>query len=228
LSEGEAAVSETRSVLDESSTTAAPAEGGRPSGPTPLVTKGVDVRQADGRRVADLVAAAANGDAGGWDALVDRFAGLVWSIARGYHLGSADAADVSQVVWLRLVESLSRIREPGSVGAWIASVTRHECLRVIRKAGREIPVESDTLEVAGTDDLDVALLVGEHGVALSRALDRLSPRCRTLMRVLMADPRPSYEEIAAALDIPIGSIGPTRQRCLDRLRASPELTAMRD
>jgi RNA polymerase sigma factor (sigma-70 family) len=175
-----------------------------------------------------MVSAAANGDAGGWDALVDRFAGLVWSIARGYHLGTADAADVSQVVWLRLVESLSRIREPGSVGAWIASVTRHECLRVIRKAGREIPVESDTLEAAGTDDVDVALLIGEHGVALSRALDRLPSRCRTLMRVLMADPRPSYEEIAAALDIPIGSIGPTRQRCLDRLRASPELTAMRD
>lgn len=177
--------------------------------------------------VVELVSVAASGDARAWNALVDRFAGLVWSIARAHHLGQADAADVSQVVWLRLVENLGRIREPGSVGAWIASVARHECLRVIRKAGREVPVVSDIFEVPGTDDVDVALLIGEHGAALSRALDRLPSRCRTLMRVLMADPRPSYEEIAAALDIPIGSIGPTRQRCLDRLRACPELAAMR-
>lgn len=180
--------------------------------------------------MAELVTAAADGDSRAWDALVERFAGLVWSIARAYRLSSADAADVSQVVWLRLVENLGRIREPNSVGAWIATVTRHECLRVIRKTGREVPAEAPFFEVAATGDLDldVALLAGERGLALARGIDRLPSRWRSLLRVLMAEPRPSYEEVAAALDIPVGSIGPTRQRCLDRLRASPELTSIRD
>jgi RNA polymerase sigma factor (sigma-70 family) len=183
---------------------------------------------ADRSAVAELVTAAAAGNSGAWEALVERYSGLVWSIARAHRLSAADAADVSQVVWLRLVEHLDRIYRPGSVGTWLASVTRNECLRVIRRSGREVPTETNVdFEWHSTgDDVDINLLAGERDAALLRACDRLPPQWRSLMRVLMTEPRPSYEEIAAALDIPMGSIGPTRQRCLDRLRASPELRAV--
>jgi RNA polymerase sigma factor (sigma-70 family) len=175
---------------------------------------------------ADLVAAAAIGNQEAWNALVDRFSGLVWSIARAHRLGDADAADVSQTTWLRLVEHLGRLRDPGSVGAWLATTARHECLRLIRQADRFL-YDEGALETADTDPLPEALLVAsERQVALWRAIETLGDRCRSLIRVLMADPAPSYDEIAAALDMPIGSIGPTRARCLEQLRRRPEIAGI--
>src|SRR5436305_14782400 len=163
--------------------------------------------------LAELVHAAADGDQDAWDALVDRFAGLVWSIARAHRLSAADAADVSQTTWLRLVEHLGRIRDPERVGAWLASTARHECLRVIRHAGRFIADGDVDLDAVGTEPEPSARLIAtERTAALWRAVHALPDRCRTLIRALMADPAPSYEDIAAAFDIPIGSIGPTRQR----------------
>jgi RNA polymerase sigma factor (sigma-70 family) len=174
----------------------------------------------------ELVAAAAIGNQEAWDALVDRFGGLVWSIARAHRLGDADAADVSQTTWLRLVEHLGRLRDPESVGAWLATTARHECLRLIRQAGRFLADDS-ALDLADPDPLPDALLVsGEREVALWRAIEALGERCRSLIRVLMADPAPSYEEVAAALDMPVGSIGPTRARCLDQLRRRPEIAGI--
>jgi RNA polymerase sigma factor (sigma-70 family) len=175
---------------------------------------------------AELVGAAAIGDQAAWDALVDRFSGLVWSIARAHRLSDADAADVSQTTWLRLVEHLGRLRDPESVGAWLAATARHECLRLIRHAGRFV-FDDDAFETADSDPLPDALLIaGEREVALWRAIEALSDRCRTLIRVLMTEPAPSYEEIAAALDMPIGSIGPTRARCLEQLRRRPEIAGI--
>lgn len=173
--------------------------------------------------VADAVRSAAEGHEAAWDYLVDRFSGLVWSIARGLGLSYADAADVSQTTWLRLVEHLARLREPERVGAWLASTARRECLGVLRRAGRQIPTGDQTdLESAGpellSEPVDALLLASERDTALWRAFGGLPSRCRTLLRVLMTDPRPSYEEISAALEVPIGSIGPTRGRCLERLR----------
>lgn len=170
--------------------------------------------------VAGLVRAAADGDAVAWDELVDRFGGLVWSITRAYRLNPADAADVSQTAWLRLVEHLDRLREPGRVGAWLASTTQRECLRVLRLARRQMPVGD---EVFDTPDLYAAplharALLSERDVALWRSFERLPDRCRTLLRLLVADPTPAYEEVAAAVGLPVGSIGPTRTRCLDKLR----------
>jgi len=177
--------------------------------------------------LAELVHAAADGDQQAWDALVERFAGLVWSIARAHRLSAADAADVSQTTWLRLVEHLGRIRDPERVGAWLASTARHECLRVIRHAGRFGADGDVDLDAVGTEpEPSTLLLATERTAALWRAVEALPERCRTLIRALMADPAPSYEDIAAAFDIPIGSIGPTRARCLEQLKRRPEIAGI--
>jgi RNA polymerase sigma factor (sigma-70 family) len=176
---------------------------------------------------AALVRRAASGDAAAWNGLVERFGGLVWSIARAHRLSDADAADVSQTTWLRLVEHLDRIRQPERVGAWIAATARNECLRVLRLSGRQVLTGDDP----ETADLDTpppgaALLETERDAALWRAFATLTERCRMLLRVLVADPAPSYEEVAAALSMPIGSLGPTRQRCLERLRRHPDIAGI--
>jgi RNA polymerase sigma factor (sigma-70 family) len=174
--------------------------------------------------LASLVRSAAGGDEGAWNALVDRFGALVWSIARAHRLGDADASDVSQTVWLRLVEHLDRLRQPERVGSWIAATTRNECLRVLRLSGRQVPVgEEFELADETTPAPGAALFLEERDAALWRAFEALPDRCRSLLQVIVAASPPSYEELSEALDIPIGSIGPTRQRCLDRLRRHPEI-----
>jgi len=181
----------------------------------------------DGQATAQLVAAAHAGERAAWDALVERFSGSIWAIARAHRLNSADAAEVTQSVWLKLVENLGRIRDPGRVGAWLATVTRHECLRRIRQTSRVVTVAEVTEpESSGGDAIDAGLLADERSAAVWRAFDRLSPPSRSLMRVLMVEPRLSYAEISAALDIPVGSIGPIRQRCINRLRISPEIAGI--
>ena len=167
-----------------------------------------------------MVGDAAAGDQTSWDGLVDRFAGLVWHIARAHRLGDADAADVTQTVWLRLVESLPRLREPAAVGGWLATTTRHECLRVLRISGRELADDSAELVEIPSQDAspDAVVELAEDRQLVRSALDRLSERCRTLLRALAYSPDDSYTDISAALDMPVGSIGPTRARCLQHLR----------
>lgn len=176
-----------------------------------------------------LVRAAAEGDQAAWDALVKRFSGLVWSIARAHRLGSADAADVCQTAWLRLVENLSRIRDPDRVGAWLAATARNECLRVIRRAGRQVPTDLDAdTDLEADEDVappvDTGLLTGERDADLWRAFSAISERCQALLRLLITDPPQSYEDIGEQLDMPVGSIGPTRARCLDHLRRKAGIT----
>ncbi|MGI8684384.1 MAG: RNA polymerase sigma factor [Acidimicrobiales bacterium] len=179
---------------------------------------------------AALVRAAADGDQAAWDALVKRFSGLVWSIARSHRLGAADAADVSQTAWLRLVENLGRIRDPDRVGAWLASTSRNECLRVIRRSGRQVPTDLDADTDLEADEalappVDAGLLAGERDAHLWRAFSTISERCQVLLRLLITDPPPSYEEIGEILDMAVGSIGPTRARCLAHLRRKAGITA---
>ncbi|HEX2272873.1 MAG TPA: sigma-70 family RNA polymerase sigma factor [Acidimicrobiales bacterium] len=188
-------------------------------------------RRAGDATAGALVRAAAEGDQVAWGALVERFSGLVWAVARAHRLSKADAADVSQTTWMRLVEHLGDIRQPERVGAWLSATARHECLRVIRKSGRAVPTELDDDHLAdrGVEvelELDARLDAAQYHQALWVALERLPERGRALLRVLMADPAPSYAEAAAALGMPIGSLGPTRARCLERLRNSPELAAL--
>jgi len=142
--------------------------------------------------VALLVKEAATGNETAWNALVARFSGMVTSIARSYRLGRTDAEDVIQTVWLRLVEGVGTIRDPERVGAWLAAVTRHEALRMLRRA----------------------------------ALERLPARTQAVMRCLLADPTPGYDDVAIGLGIPVNSISPTRHRAVQALRHSPVLAAI--
>jgi RNA polymerase sigma factor (sigma-70 family) len=169
--------------------------------------------------LAALVTAAAAGSEIAWERLVRELGGLLWAVARTFRLGDADAADVVQATWVRLLEHLDRLTEPGRVGAWIATTARRECLRVLRDRGRQIPTDDDPrAEVSGDPAPELQLLVGERDRELWQAFNRLRPSDQALLRLLLADPRPAYEDISAALNIPIGSIGPTRARALERLR----------
>jgi RNA polymerase sigma factor (sigma-70 family) len=173
----------------------------------------------DATVVTHLVGAAAGGDQRAWDALVDEFGGLVWAVARAHRLSDADAADVAGATWLALVEHLPRLREADRVGAWLATTARRECLRVLRHARRQVPTADDFAErPADAVDAAAGLLAAERGAALWQAFGRLPARDQALLQMLVADPAPSYQEISAALQMPIGSIGPTRARCLERLR----------
>ena len=168
----------------------------------------------------DLVAAAAAGDSAAWDALVNQYSGLLWSIARGFRLSSADAGDAVQTTWLRLVENLDRIEDPAKLPGWLATTVRRECIRLLKRGGRErLSADDDLPDLADpADPLDTHLLTEERDAALWVAFGRLPERCRVLLRALMVSPPSSYAEISAALGLPIGGIGPTRGRCLDQLR----------
>jgi RNA polymerase sigma factor (sigma-70 family) len=169
---------------------------------------------------AAILDAARHGDQAAWDALVAKFNNLVWSIARGYRLDTADAHDAVQMTWLRLVENLHRIKDPERLAGWLATTARRECLQLLRKSGRERPAGDEVLlDVADpAQPVDAALLVNERDAALWRAFRLIGEQCQRLLRVLMASPPPSYQEVSAALEMAVGSIGPTRQRCLEQLR----------
>ena len=170
--------------------------------------------------VGDLVRSAAAGDRQAWERLVDRFSGLLWSILAAYRLSNADAADVLQTTWLRLLENLERLRDPERVGAWLATTARREAQRALAQSGRVLPtddewrLEPDTTTVPTPEEVVVR---SERDHLLWRAFARLPERCQRLLRILVVT-APPYEEVAAALDMPIGSIGPTRARCLQRLK----------
>ena len=167
--------------------------------------------------VETLVRAAANGDRDAWNAIVRRYSGLVWTVARSFRLSTADAADVSQTTWLRLVQHLASVKDPNALGSWLATTSRREAIAVLRKR-REIP----TSYPDQPDDRQVPpwqrLVSLEREKELWEAFARLPERCRTLLRLLVIEPVASYAEAAAALEVPVGSLGPTRSRCLATLR----------
>jgi RNA polymerase sigma factor (sigma-70 family) len=169
---------------------------------------------------AELVRLAAEGDQKAWNALVARYTNLLWSVARAHRLDTAAAADVVQTTWLRLVEHLDKIQDPERLAGWLATTARRECLRGLRHTDRERAVDDTALDRVDelAEPVDARLLAEERDALLWTAFSRLAERCQQLLRVLMASPPPSYEDVSAALDMPVGSIGPTRGRCLDRLR----------
>jgi len=182
--------------------------------------------------VTNLVSRARNGDQRAWDALVERYTPLIWSICRRHQLCVTDAEDVGQSVWLHLVDQLDRIRDPAALPGWLATTTRRECTRVLRiRQGAQtagyVP-EIDNIPVEQARTAEHELLVAERHAALREALMELSPVCRQLMAMLAADPPVPYAEISVKLGIRMGSIGPTRARCLDRLRQHPAITALID
>ena len=184
----------------------------------------------DDPRVTDLVTRARNGDPQAWSGLVERYAPLIWSICRRHRLGGADADDVGQSVWLQLVEHLGTLRDPAALPGWLATTTRRECGRVLRTAhgphaARYTPnVEDIADEQTGTAEQE--LLAAERNAALREAFLQLPPCDQQLIALLIQDPPVPYAEISARLGIPVGSIGPTRGRCLDRLRRHPAIAAL--
>ena len=185
------------------------------STPEPAAAGGVDQATARARfaRIRD-------GDEPAWRALTDQYTGLLWSITRGYGLDRADAAEAVQTTWLRLIENMAQIRQPEHLGSWLATTVRRECLALLRRTAREQVRPADEWPdlpdgAAAPDD---RLLRDERDAALWRAFGLLTGACQALLRVLLAEPRPSYAEVSAALDMPVGSIGPRRQRCLAQLR----------
>jgi RNA polymerase sigma factor (sigma-70 family) len=155
---------------------------------------------------------------------------LIWSICRRYRLGSADAEDAAQAVWLRLVDRLDKIRDPAAIAGWLATTTRRECCRVLRAArGPQAAWPARDAEAIPDDQAPTAeheLLAAERNAALREALAQLSARDRQLIAILTADPPVPYAEISARLGVPVGSIGPTRGRCMDKLRRYPAIAAL--
>jgi RNA polymerase sigma factor (sigma-70 family) len=170
---------------------------------------------------AHLTAAGA-GDAAAWRTIIDRYQRLVWATVRGHRLSDADSSDVVQTTWLRLVEYLDRIEDPERLGAWLVTTARRESLRVMATSARTIPTDDQSDLVDARMRPEAELLVHERDALLRQGLGAISESCQTLLRVLAAEPPPSYEEVSAALDMPIGSIGPTRRRCMERLRKELE------
>jgi len=170
----------------------------------------------------DLVVRAAQGDQAAWDQLVERYSGVVWAVARSFGLDGRDAGDVFQTTWLRLVENVDRIREPERIGAWLATTARRESLRLLRLAKRVVPTgDEKVLEVDGTETIDLEsapFLSSDRDGIVTALLAQLSPRQQMVLRLLTGPEELSYQEISEVLDIPIGSIGPTRARALDQLR----------
>jgi RNA polymerase sigma factor (sigma-70 family) len=182
----------------------------------PSLRRAPRVRELD---VVDLVEGARSGDRWAWEELVRRFGALVSAVARRCRLNEADVAEVCQTTWLRLVENLDRIEQPDRLGAWLATTSRRESLRIATR--RANMVASDTLAQmadAEAEMLDAGILKEEQAMAIRAAADKLPPRCRRLLGLLMGREDLSYKEISELLAMPVGSIGPTRGRCLEHLR----------
>ena len=182
---------------------------------------------ADASEVSRLVRASAGGSETAWNELVRRYSPLVMAVTRSYQLTADDAKDVSQTVWLRLVENLANLREPEALPGWLATTAQRECIRQLRQGRRVLPVDPHTdgaLQMCETADPDTDILRAELHQALRDGLADLPARDQALLKLRAADPPKSYEEISQLLGMPIGSIGPTLRRSLDRLR---ETSAMR-
>src|SRR6476646_8719790 len=171
--------------------------------------------------VARLVRRAAEGDLQAWERLVDQYARLIWSITGEYKLVESDAADVAQTTGLRLLEHIDRIEYPARVGSWLAATARHECLRSLA-ARKKVVLSQDDTELAAAavhePPVDERLLAAESAQVVRDALSRLPSRWQRLLEMLMADPPMPYADISDELGLPVGSIGPTRGRCLAQLR----------
>ena len=180
--------------------------------------------------VSDLVARAKNGERQAWDALVERFAPLIWSICRRHRLGGADADDVGQSVWLRLVDQLDRVRDPAALPGWLATTARRECLRVLGPMqgprGTMYALDMESLPDDRAGRADQGLLEAERHAALREAFGQLPPNGQQLIALLIADPPLPYADISAKLGIPVGSIGPNRSRYLDKMRRHPAIAAL--
>jgi RNA polymerase sigma factor (sigma-70 family) len=178
---------------------------------------------ADARAINRVVTAATAGDTTALSALIDRFGARIRGVARRHRLAAHDIEDVMQTTWLKLLEHGDSIRDPLAVGAWLETTARRECVRILTSATREHPTDELPEEPEPPVD-ERELVAAERRAALALALEQLPRKQRRLLLMLLVNPAPSYMEISRALDMPIGSIGPTRARSLARLRENQALT----
>jgi RNA polymerase sigma factor (sigma-70 family) len=174
----------------------------------------------------ELVAALVEGDPVAWEKVVHDYDGLLRAIARAHGLRPIEVTEVAQTTWLRLVEHLGSLRAPEALGAWLATTARREAGRVRQLAMRQLLVADEaSLDARGPANppVDAPILVWERDATVRRAMEALPRRCRELLSLLMDDPQPSYAAVSAKLRMPVGSIGPTRARCLACLRGRTEL-----
>lgn len=172
----------------------------------------------DRQDVAAVVRRAADGDEAAWHRLVEDFSSLVWAVALRQGLGRADAGEAVQMTFLRLVENLATLREPEALGGWLATTARREAWRIARRGGRETLMETEPEVEATEPGPEERALDGERARAVRAAFAGLPERCARLLELVVVLALP-YSQVASMLDMPMGSIGPTRARCLDRLRA---------
>lgn len=171
-----------------------------------------------GDETAVLARRAASGDDQAWSTLVKQYSGLVFSVARSYQLTDAQVADVVQTTWLRCVQHIGRIRDPRKVAGWLVTTARRECISVIRADARERPLRDNEDDLSAVEPPETMVLRYERQALVRAALERLPERQRQLLSLLVASPPLSYDEISSLLSMPVGSIGPTRARALQRLR----------
>lgn len=187
-----------------------------------LAVSGRRRRNADDR-VVELAAAAAAGDDRAWSTLVSLFGPVINAVAQRHRLNEADAADVAQLTWISLYKHIDRINDPNRLGAWLATTARRECLRTLRANGRQGLYGDDVPERESSEAApDESMLAQERDRMLWRGVARLNARDQTLLGLLVSSSRPDYQAASRALGMPIGSIGPTRQRVLERLRGELE------
>jgi RNA polymerase sigma factor (sigma-70 family) len=184
--------------------------------------------EADPPAPAVLVERALEGDRAAWDTIVTRYQGVAWKVAATFDLPPEDRNDVFASTFFRLFERLSTIREPEKLPGWIATTARNEALTLLRARSRQRPSDPHIEGAAVMASSDEGLLDQELRVAVRVAFADLPDECRQLLLLMTADPPLSYDEIAALTGRPRGSLGPTRQRCLDRLRRSPALLPFLD
>jgi RNA polymerase sigma factor (sigma-70 family) len=184
----------------------------------------------DDSSVGALVVRVGDGDQEAWNEIIERYAPLVWSICVRYQLSRPDIDDVGQSVWLLLVENIGKLRDPAALPGWLATTTKRECLRVLRTTRRhdhaDLPPEEQMPVDPDAATIEQEVILAERNAALRAAFAELAPSCHELLSMLITDPPLSYEDVSTRLGIPVGSIGPTRARCLDRLRQSPHLTGI--
>lgn len=180
-----------------------------------------DTRDFRAASVAELVEAATDGLHGAWPELMDRFGNMIATVGRRYRLSAADVAELQQTTWLRLLENIGRIEHPERVGGWLATTARHESLAILRRAGKyTVGVDQMLANAPEAYPLEPAAgpIADERETVLRSAMQRLRPRCRELLALLFVDDPLAYKDLSVLLRMPVGSIGPTRARCLEHLR----------
>lgn len=170
---------------------------------------------------------ATRGEESAWTEIVRRYTPLVVGVCRRCRVFGVDAEDVAGTVWLQLVSARAGIREPEALPGWLVTTTRRECVALLRDKQRQVPSSIDVMDET-EPGVDASVLVNERRDAVRSAFRWLPDRDRELLALLFSDPPTPYADISATLGMPIGAIGPTRQRCLAKVRRTAPIAALLD